>query len=193
VTKPILIAALGTSLTARGAWLEQLPPLLEPVIGQAVQVANFGVAGATSRYGVTVAAAVADARPDVATIEFAINDAVIYRCMSLAESAANVRKIIRQLRMASNATRIYLMTMNPAFGVRGLLRPRLERYYDQYPYLADCEQTGLIDIRAAWMALPRSVLDRTLPDGLHPIREAVSEHVLPCVAGRFAVDLRGVI
>jgi acyl-CoA thioesterase I len=186
---PLLIAALGTSLTANGYWLEQLPPALEAALRRGVRATNFGRAGASSRYGVAVAADVAKMRPDILIIEFAINDAALHRGIPLGESAANVVWIIRHLRATSPGSRIYLMTTHGARGLRAILRPRLRRYYDLYRTLAQQERTGLIDGTRGWGALSRKELSRALPDGLHPTPEASAIHTLPCVARALISDL----
>lgn len=184
-----MIAALGTSLTARGAWLERLPAALEPLVRRPVRALNFARVGATSRWALAVVDDVAQVRPDIAIIEFAVNDAALHRHVSLAESAANVTEIIRRLRTANRAIRLHLMTMSPAIGLRGLLRPRLGRYYDLYPSLAARERTGLIDNRPDWAALPPATLAHALPDGSHPTAEFASSITLANVVRVLARDL----
>jgi acyl-CoA thioesterase I len=171
VPKPLVIAALGTSLTARGAWLEALPAALEPLVLRPVSALKFARVGATSRWGITVVDEAARVRPDIVIIEFASNDAALHRSVSLSASVANVAVIIRRLRATNRNVRLYLMTMSPMIGLRRLLRPRLGRYYDAYPSLAVRERTGLIDNRADWAALPPATLARALPDGSHPTAE----------------------
>lgn len=166
--KSLVIAALGTSLTARGAWIEALPAALEPLIQRPVRVLNFARAGATSRWGLKIIDQVVQSQPEIAIIEFAINDASIHRRVSIVESSANLTGIIRRMHTAVANIRIYLMTMSPVIGIRGLVRPRLERYYDLYPNLAARERAGLIDNRPDWAALPSTTLARALPDGSHP-------------------------
>jgi acyl-CoA thioesterase I len=187
--KPLLIAALGTSLTARGAWLQGLPDALEPMVRRPVRALNFARVGATSRWGLAVLDEVAQAGPDIAIIEFASNDAALHRRVSLAESAANLTAIIRRLHTANEAIRVYLMTMSPAVGLRGLLRPRLARYYDLYPSVAAREQTKLIDNRPDWAALPPAALVRALPDGSHPTAEFAVSITLANVVRMLARDL----
>jgi lysophospholipase L1-like esterase len=188
--KPLVIAALGTSLTARGAWLEALPAALEPLIRRRVSVLSFSRVGANSRWGLTVAGDAARACPDVALVEFAINDAAWHRGVSLEESAANLRAIVRRLRATVASNQTYLMTMNPAIGLRGLLlRPRLQRYYDRYPSIAASERAGLIDNRPDWAVLPGEMLARALPDGTHPAAEFALSITLENVVRTLSHDL----
>jgi hypothetical protein len=114
--KSLLIAGLGTSLTARGAWLDRDPVELEPIVHRPARVMIFASVGATSRMGLTVVDEVARARPDIAIIEFASNDAALHRRVSLTRSAANVAAIIRRLRAAGGEIHLYLMTMGPDHG-----------------------------------------------------------------------------
>ena len=185
----MVIAALGTSLTARGAWLERLPAALEPLVRRPVRALDFARVGATSRWGLAVVEEAARVGPDIAIIEFASNDAALHRRVSLAESAANLTAIIRCLRTANEAIRLYLMTMSPAIGLRGLIRPRLARYYDLYPSVAARERTGLIDNRPDWEALPPETKARALRDGAHPTAEFATSITLANIVRVLARDL----
>lgn len=185
-----MIAALGTSLTARGAWLEALPSELEALIHCPVRVLNFGRVGATSRWGLEIVDQVIQAQPDIAIIEFAINDAALHRCVSIMESAASLTSMVRRLRTAPSNGRVYLMTMSPALGVRGLLRLRLARYYDLYPTIAAQECIGLIENRPDWAALPSAILHRAIPDGTHPRAEFSVSITLPNVLQAVARGLK---
>jgi len=165
---PFTIAGLGTSLTARGGWLEALPARLAPRLQRPVVTHNFGRVGANSRQGLALLDAVAGALPQVVLLEFAINDAALHRGVSLAESVTNLTRMVRRLRLALPGVRLHLMTMSPVRGWRRLLRSRLQAYYDQYAVIAAREQVGLIDNRPAWAALSPAALEDALPDGTHP-------------------------
>ena len=167
-TNPLVLAALGTSLTARGAWLQSFSASSTYVSGRPVRTLNFAKVGATSRWGLKIANEVAQAHPDIAIIEFAINDAALHRRVSLSESGTNVTAIVRRLRAAQPDVWLYLMTMSPAIGLSSLLRPRLTRYYDLYATIAAREHAGYIDNRADWKSLSRTELAKALPDGTHP-------------------------
>jgi hypothetical protein len=182
---PFTIAALGTSLTARGGWLEALPGGLAPRLLRPVVTHNFGRVGANSRQGLALLDAVVGALPEVVLLEFAINDAAVHRGVSLAESVTNLTRMVRELRRALPDLRLYLMTMSPVRGWYRLLRPRLNVYYDEYAAIAAREQAGLIDHRRAWAALSPAELAEALPDGRHPIarvaRAIVAAHVLAAI------------
>jgi acyl-CoA thioesterase I len=186
--QPLNVAALGTSLTARGAWVEALPAALEARIGRPVRVGNFGVSGATSRDGLRLIDRVIAMQPDMVTIEFAINDAALHRRVSLEESTANLAAIIHRLRMGAAHARLYLMTMNPAIGLRGLVRRRLPKYHASYSTLAAAENIGFIDNLPAWHALPANRLSAAIPDGTHPLPEFSLEITLRNVVSALAGD-----
>jgi acyl-CoA thioesterase I len=183
------IATLGTSLTARGGWVDVLASALEPCIDRAVRVSSFARVGATSRWGLEIIDQVIQVRPDVVLVEFASNDAALHRRVSRAESAANMTAIIRRLRHGNPDSQLYLMTMSPARGIRGLMRPLLPAYYGIYPRLARQELTGFIDNRPDWHALSRAELTRALPDGAHPIAEFALSITLANVLPVLARDL----
>lgn len=188
---PLSVAALGTSLTARGAWLECLPDRLAPLLGRPVTTRNFARVGANSRVGLSLIDEVARALPQVVLLEFAVNDAAVHRGVSLAESAVNVTTMVRALRHAIPDAHLYLMTMNPVHGWRGLLRPRLPAYYDQYAPIASRERVGCIDNRPAWAALSRAALRAAVPDGAHPIARAAQAIVTGNVVAALVRDLVG--
>ncbi len=188
-TKTLIVAGVGTSLTARGGWLETLPVALEPKIGRKIRALNFGKVGATSRWGIQAIGDVLKAQVDVTIIEFATNDSALHRPISFGESRRNLSEMLRCLRGQSLGMRIYLMTMSPATGLRGVLRPRLSRFYDMYSQTAEREGVGLIDNRPAWKALSAAELARALPDGAHPIPEFALSITLANVTRRLADDL----
>jgi lysophospholipase L1-like esterase len=162
------------------------------LVRRPVSALNFARVGATSRSALGIVAEASRLRPEAAIIEFAINDAALHRGVSLVESANNLRLMIQRLRSGGEHTRLYLMTMSPVVGLRRLLRPRLDRYYDLYPALAERERVGLIDNRPDWAALPRATLARALPDGSHPTAEftvpIALANVVRALARDFAAD-----
>jgi acyl-CoA thioesterase I len=187
--RSLTIAALGTSLTAGGTWVEALPKALSARIERTVHAINFGRAGATSRNGLELVDQVIQVNPDAVIIEFGINDAAIHRRVSLERSVANLSATIGRLRGGAADVRLYLMTMNPAIGLRKPLRWRLPSYYAVYSELAASERTCYIDNLAAWQALPRATLLRAIPDGVHPTPEFATRITLANVVTVLARDL----
>jgi acyl-CoA thioesterase I len=186
----VVVGVMGTSLTARGAWLASLPSALSSAIGRDVSALNFSKVGATSRWGVLALDQIIETPADIMIIEFAINDAAMHRRISLRESEINITGIARRLRSEIPKTRVYLMTMNPARGLSGLVRPRLTRYYDLYAKIAHEQQMGLIDNRASWNALTRKELRAAIPDGGHPTDSFSLAITLKNVVKVLASDLR---
>jgi acyl-CoA thioesterase I len=183
------IVALGTSLTASGGWLAALGRQLQAALDRPVRTANLGHPGATSRRGLARLDEVAAMPAHLVLIEFSINDAALHRAVPLSESLDNAARIIDALRRRDPAPWLALMTMNPTFGLRSLLRPRLERYYEGYRCLAAAAGVTLADNRQSWDRLAPRELRRAIPDGLHPRPEAAGAIVPPTVAAAVAAHL----
>jgi acyl-CoA thioesterase I len=110
-------------------------------------------------------------------MEFAINDADLWDGLSPKDSRATHLAVIRALQAARPGMRIVLMTMSPAQGLRGLMRPRLAQYYAGYAELATDSNLGLVDLYPRWRVLPRAA--RGLQDGLHPTDAAAQALIVP--------------
>jgi acyl-CoA thioesterase-1 len=164
----MIVAAFGTSLTYRAGWLRPLEEKLARCLAHPVRVLDFGRAGATSEWGISAVGEVIRSQPDVVLIEFSANDAAWFKGVSLDRSRENTTKIVRAIKEARPSARIFLMTMNPAFGPRGWIRLSLDTYYDLYKSLADDLNVGFIDNRQMWKTLTSEELRTGIPDGGHP-------------------------
>lgn len=174
--RALRLVAFGTSLTRNYSWPQDFQSRLSDCLGEPVEMDVVALPGANSSWALDTLDAVIDAAPDLVLIEFAINDADILDGLSLRESVANHRKLIRLLKTELPATRLVLMTMSPAFGVKKVGRFLLPRYYAAQVSLAKEEETDLIDIYARW-----TVIDGTreyFPDGLHPENGVATRVVL---------------
>lgn len=171
------LAVFGTSLTANADWPEALAGTLAECLGRPVDLARIARAGAGSGWALDQIGRVAAETPDIVLIEFAINDADLLDGLWLDDSIANHRALIAGLRAQAPGARLVLMTMNPAEGLRGLLRPRLARYYGAYRDLAAETGVGLIDLYPRWLARPPAA--RGLRDGLHPDAATAREMIVP--------------
>lgn len=162
------ITAFGTSLTAPPqTWPDDLAIRLEQCRRARVTVTRVAGPGRGSDWALDQTARVVTTAPDLVLIEFAINDADLRDGVSLATARDQHRALIADLRAALPGVRIALMTMSPAHGLRGWIRPRLAAHYHQYHDLARAEGVGLIDLYPRWRVLARE--DRGLEaDGLHP-------------------------
>ncbi|WP_430516656.1 SGNH/GDSL hydrolase family protein [Bradyrhizobium yuanmingense] len=174
------ILALGTSLTATPLWVERLRTDVQNCAGRDVEIEVVARNGANSRWGLSQIQHVIDAKPDVVTIEFAVNDASLRHLVSLGESRKNHENIIALIRRALPAAKIVLFAVSPTWGARGVwIRPWLTDYYALYPRLADTLQVSFVDARPAW---DKYDAGSAIPDGLHPTGQAMSEFVAPVLA-----------
>ena len=193
-TEPVTIVAFGDSTTAvRGETVIYAAILPEELHN--VQVINAGVPGNTTEMARTrFDADVLSHQPQVAIIQFGINDSMVdvwktppatLPRVSLERYEANLRHFVRTLK--SNNTRVLLMTPNPLRWT-----PKLKEMYGRLPYQPDdpdglnirlatyCEvvrrvarEEGaeLIDVQQAFFeqAQKQGVsVDKLLLDGMHP-------------------------
>jgi len=179
---PLRIVALGTSHTARGGWQRPLADALKTCLGRPVDVINHGKSGANSQWGLGQVPQVAAASPDIVLIEFGANDAALHSGVSEAASRANITAMVRELRSRVPGVRIILMAMNPMHGLRGVLRPWLDDYYDMHRALAAVLGVEFVDHRPAWLRMSADDRDRVIPDGAHPDAAAAAGIVVPALA-----------
>jgi lysophospholipase L1-like esterase len=173
------IVAFGTSLTGGGTWPEDLAPALSRCLGRPVEVTRVAKAGASSAWGLSAVGDVIAAMPDVVLIEFAINDADLRDGLWPSASQARHEEILSSLAAALPEASLALMTMSPAHGPRGWMRPRLAAYYRSYEGLAAAHGIGLIDLYARWLTMPHE--KEWFPDGLHPDFQRASGVIVPAV------------
>ncbi|MDB5560728.1 MAG: family esterase protein [Hyphomicrobiales bacterium] len=171
------IVSFGTSLSAGGGWQAGLRARLREELGADIQVLIHAKPGANSDWGVETLPNVLELEPDLVVIEFAINDASLLRGVSLARSRANMVNLVMALQAGAPERKIVLMTMNPAFGLKRMVRPLLGQYYALCEQLATELRVGFADLRPAWAALPE--VRRAIPDGLHPTPEAARSVIVP--------------
>lgn len=166
---PLRITTFGTSLTAEPQiWPDLLAKTLNRCHPEAqVQVTRVAGPGMGSDWALKQLDRVVQSQPDLILMEFAINDADAHDGVSLSSSRAQHHAVIQYLQAQIPEATILLMTMSPAQGLRGWIRPRLGRYYALYAELADEFGLGLVDHHARWQARPPQT--RGLGnDGLHP-------------------------
>ncbi|MFG5121786.1 SGNH/GDSL hydrolase family protein [Methylorubrum sp. POS3] len=187
---PLRVVAFGTSLTARGGWQDALAQTLERCGGRAVTVETIARVGATSRWALEAVADVVARRPDIVLVEFAVNDAALNRLMLPSQSESNLRRIVAVLKSGSPPPRIVLMAMNPVIGLRGAIRPFLDRYYDINARIAESEGLMFVDHRPSWKKLSASELASALPDGSHPRPETASRLIVPALGAALFPDCR---
>lgn len=186
---PLRITAFGTSLTARASWPDALAGRLSDCLGREVAVTRVARPGASVEWGLGQVGAVRETEPHGVLVEFAINDADLTDGLSPGRAMAAHRELVAELRAGQPDLPVALMTMSPAAGPRGLVRPRLARHYADYAVLAEEEGTGLVDLAARWRALPRG--DRGLADGLHPEDTVATSVIVEPLAAYLAAAAGG--
>jgi acyl-CoA thioesterase I len=184
------LTVLGTSLTANYDWPDRVADGLAQCLGPRPQITRIAMPGANSDWGLRQIPAVIAAKPDIVLIEFAINDADLRDGVWLNTSAANHRQMILALQAALPDTRVVLLTMSPAQGLRGLIRFRLGRYYLQYQDVARQTGAGLIDLYPRWLALPEA--EKGLArDGLHPDPAITAALIVPVITAYLRKAIAG--
>lgn len=183
---PLKIVALGTSLTARGGWTRPLGAELGRRLRRRVDIVTVARPGATSRWGAEQLDRVAGERPDLVLVEFSANDAALRRLVTPRESRSNLRRILLGLRARLAHARLIVMAMNPASGLRGLVRPLLDRYADAHLREASGLGFETLDTRPIWSAMTAAERAAAIPDGLHPLPSAAASVMVPALGSLVA-------
>lgn len=176
--RPLRITIWGTSLSHEEIWPSTLRLSLQKRLKHPVDLNIVAWPGAGSRWGQEQAHRVAEHAPDWVLIEFAINDADIRDGQGLVGARRSHATLVQELRALQPQADIVLLTMSPAQGLRGLLRPRLEAHYRQYRELAEALDLGLADLYPRWLALPRAARGLQA-DGLHPDPHTAARIIVP--------------
>lgn len=179
------IALLGTSLTAGNspdqAWSKYLASTLSVGDAREIIVNNLGIPASSSAIMLDNMQSALHSRADIATIEFAINDAYTPFGITTASSRANVLEMTSRLRQNNPNILIFLMIMNPC--VPGTSHDQNRANYADYKQVyyelvAEDGDLNLIDCSDAW-GVP--TIDQ-LPDGIHPSIEAFLSVGLPVIS-----------
>lgn len=181
----VTLLALGTSLTANYQWPHELARQLSLCLARKVNIEILAVAGANSSQAATQFSSRRNRRPDIVLVEFASNDADLLDGIGLDKSQSNHKALLGRIREDVPGAHIVLMTMNPAFGLRGWVRPQLMEYQEMYRKLAAYNNVVLVDLAPTWSeSLAATGYKVQLPDGLHPTQTAASRIILPAVRAK---------
>lgn len=180
VNDPLRITVFGTSLSRGYTWPDKLAHQLGGCFQNPVHISRVVQSGAGSAWGLSHIDDVVQSAPDILIMEFSINDADILDGVSLGKSFIQHDRLITELKEKMPRTGILLMTTSPAFGLRGLLRPRLKKHYEIYKILANEHDVGLADIYGNW----DGEINRReqFPDGLHPLDDLATQKIVPILS-----------
>jgi hypothetical protein len=183
---PLRIVAFGTSLTARGPWPDHLAARLAACLEHPVELIRIARAGANVSWAAHPdrIAEVAAGTPDIVLLEFAINDADLRDGLSRGEADALTRGLLDDLAGAVPGAALVELTMSPAHGARGLLRPGLAARYGDVVARGRARSGAVADLYMRWIALPRD--QRGLADGLHPDPAIAAQVIVPPLAAHLA-------
>lgn len=184
--REIMLWTLGSSLTARGDWPDQLAEALAACRGAPVALRRIARPGAGSAWGepalraaLAEVASGAAAAPDVALIEFAVNDASLAHGEPPWSATARQARILDALAVLPRPPVAALLLTGPAWGREAWERPGLDAYFHRLRDLAAQRRIAAIDLDPAWRALPAAERRRLVPDGLHPTDEGMARILTP--------------
>ena len=168
------LVAYGTSLTAVGAWVDQLRVVLDRQFPNQVTVVNAAQGGATSDWGLrNLDDKVLAHEPDTVLIEFSVNDAVTSPQTPVTHARENLETMIDRIAESNPDTEIILMVMNRPVGHTATARPNLASFNQMVRDVARARGLRLIDHFPAWEKLlaenPGQFL-ACVPDSIHPMR-----------------------
>lgn len=198
----IKIVVYGTSLTAGGAWVDQMNKWLSAKYPDRITLINSGLSGKGSTVGLSqLATKVLAHKPDVVFIEFAVNDAFIASDgipkTSVAKSRENLNAMIQAIQSQNPAVEIILQTMNSVWdsptgsNLSAKMRPNLADYYQMYRDVAAERGFMIIDHHPNWVALQKSNpanFKSYLADGIHPNAKGVAKVTFPLLQKRLSGD-----
>ena len=186
--KKQVVVAFGTSLTANGAWVEQVTMALNTQFPMLLTLVNSGGSGKWSEWGVqNLDKLVISKNPDTVFIEFSINDSVERFKGSVQVARANLEQMIERILKANRECEVILMTMTPgdkyAKGHRSY-RKDIGAHYAMYRDVADRKGLHIIDHYSNWKALQakdKELFLRYVPDTIHPTAIGCSRVVTPVI------------
>jgi lysophospholipase L1-like esterase len=189
---PQHIVTYGCSLTAGGAWVEQLRQILARRFPELVTVTNSGLGAMWSRWGIeNLEERVIGCRPDAVFIEFSMNDAYLPYATSLEEARQNLAGMLDRIEQACPTCQVILMVMNPPTGEHLEIRPRIQEYNDIYRETARQRGLLLVDHYPRWERLLREARDTFyahVPDGIHPVEVGCERIITPAIVSALGAD-----
>lgn len=190
--KPQHLVTYGCSLTAGGAWVEQVRQALDARFPGLIRVTNSGQGAMWSRWGLeNLEERVIGLQPDTVLIEFSMNDAYLPYETSLEEARQNLEGMIDSLAAILPACEVIVMVMNPPVGEHLAVRPRIEEYNEVYRRVACARGLRLIDHWPAWQRLlaeDPAAFQACVPDGVHPAESGCERIITPAILAGLGLD-----
>lgn len=186
------LVTFGTSLTAVGAWVDQLRSVLDQQFPGQATVINGAQGGANSDWGRgALDEKVLAHKPDTVLIEFSVNDANARRKTSVDHARKNLEDMIGRILAANPDCEIILQVMNPPVAHTKTARPDIAAYDQMYRDVAAECGFLLIDHGPAWQKLlktdPHSFL-LCMPDTIHPLRSGSLKVSTPVVVSALGLE-----
>lgn len=179
------LVAYGTSLTAVGAWVDQLRAVAVQQFPGLPTIVNGAQGGANSDWGrKNLDEKVLAHKPDTVLIEFSVNDAVSKQKKPTAHARENLENMIDRILKANPDTEVILMVMNPAMGHTATARPNLTAFNQMYRDVAKERGLQLIDHFPEWEKLLKenpALFLECMPDAIHPMRHGSLQVSAPLV------------
>lgn len=186
--RPQTVVALGTSITANGAWVGHLADALEAEYPGLATVLNSGAAGKNSNYGIEhFDRLVVQKKPDTLFVEYSINDCVERFDITVEKARENLETIIDQTIAHFSECEMILMTMTPGNKYEPghkSYRKDIEAHYAMYRAVAQERGLLLIDHDPNWRALQQddpALFKKYVPDTIHPKPEGNAAVVSPVI------------
>jgi lysophospholipase L1-like esterase len=186
--RPQTVVALGTSITANGAWVGHLSDALEASYPGLATVLNSGASGKNSNYGIEhFDRLVIQKKPDTMFIEYSINDCVERFDISVDQARKNLETLIDHTLKHFQECEIILMTMTPGNKYEPghkSYRKNIEDHYAMVRAVALERGLLLIDHYPNWRALQQSdpaLFKQYVPDTIHPKAEGNAAIVSPVI------------
>lgn len=179
--KPQTLVAMGTSLTAGGAWVEQVRVELDKRFPGLVKMLNYGASGRNGGTGLGSVGSVVGVKADAVFIEYSINDAKDAQ-MSTDAARDTFERTIDGIRKGLPECEIFPMTMNCCEGGAAERRPTLQEFYQVYRDVAKEKGLPCIDHYANWVRIweeDPDLYSRYIPDGCHPGGEGCRTVIVP--------------
>jgi len=163
------VALIGTSLTAKGAWVNDFKSKLQSCYSpHAIDFYLIAKPGVTSEWARESIYGLPPDGVDLAFVEFSVNDSSLLRLVPSYRSLENHKFILDYLRGLNPKVVVIYHVLAPVRGARGIIRPGFDGLNKMLSEFASRERVFFFDQRYLWRRFTTNDLDLLIPDGLHP-------------------------